>query len=365
MVNAGTHIRAAMAPYRILIVDDMATNRLVARSVLTHEGYVVEEARSGEEALLMISSNGYDAVLLDILMPEMSGFDVCEKIRTVLDLPLLPIIMLTSLGGADDVARALEVGGTDFIHKPFDSVELLARVKAAAEHKRLTDHLDDTESVLFALARMVEAKDLTTGDHCDRLAHMSVIFGEKLGCDYVELEALRRGGVLHDIGKLGIPDAVLLKPGALNDEEWDIMRQHPMIGARLCSALKTMQPTIDIIRSHHERWDGSGYPQGLKGEEIPLLARIFQLVDVFDALTSQRPYKKAYSVKKAIEIMQEECEKGFWNPELLAVFIELVESSPEMLKLPKSFVPDKSSSIFESIAAGLAMNAKELGSISR
>ena len=349
---------AVIAPYRVLIVDDMATNRLVAHSVLARYGFEVEEADSGERAITMLGERSYDAVLMDIMMPGMDGFDACRKIRHELELTLLPMIMLTSLSGADDVAKSMEVGANDFIHKPFNPVELFARVNAAVTHKRLTDRLDDTESVLFALARMVEAKDLTTGDHCDRLAHRSVAFGKKLGCKYEELEALRRGGVLHDIGKLGIPDAILLKPGALTDEEWVVMRQHPVIGARLCSALKTMQLTTDIISCHHERWNGSGYPKGLKGEAIPRLARIFQLVDVFDALTSTRPYKEAYSTEKAIGIMQAECEQGYWDPEFLELFIELIQAGAADLQLPGTYVSDKSSTIFESIAC-LGADAKK------
>jgi len=355
-----TPIHAVIAPYRVLIVDDMATNRLVAHSVLARYGFEVEEADSGERAIAMLAERSYDSVLMDIMMPGMDGFEACRKIRHELELTLLPVIMLTSLSGPDDVAKSMDVGANDFIHKPFNPVELLARVNAAVLHKRLTDRLDDTESVLFALARMVEAKDLTTGDHCDRLAHRSVVFGKKLGCKYEELEALRRGGVLHDIGKLGIPDAILLKPGALTDEEWVVMRQHPVIGARLCSALKTMQLTTDIISCHHERWNGTGYPKGLKGDAIPRLARIFQLVDVFDALTSARPYKEAFSTEKAIGIMQAECEQGYWDPELLALFVELIQGDAVDLQLPGTYAVDKSSTIFESIAC-LGADAKSNG----
>ncbi|MDQ6993028.1 MAG: response regulator [Mariprofundus sp.] len=337
--------------YCVLIVDDMATNRLVARSVLARKGFDVEEAGSGEQALAMLKERSYDAVLMDVMMPDMDGLEVCKKIRHELDLPLLPVIMLTSLSEPDDLAHAMAAGATDFIHKPFNPIELLARVNASVSQKRLTDRLDDTESVLFALARMVEAKDVTTGDHCDRLAHRSVIFGKKLGCDYDELEALRRGGVLHDVGKLGIPDALLLKKGPLSADEWTVMRTHPVIGAHLCSALKTMQLTTDIISCHHERWDGSGYPQGLKGEAIPRLARIFQLVDVFDALTAVRPYKAAFSREKAIDIMLNECAKGFWDPILLNSFIELLEGNDLLMELPHSYVEDKSAAIFDSIAS--------------
>lgn len=334
----------------VLIVDDLSTNRLLAKTLLQTRNVNVVEAECGEDALKLIEGHRFDVVLLDIMMPGIDGFETCRAIREKLGEQLLPVIMLTALDGSEDVANAMAAGANDFVHKPFNGVELLARLGAAVTHKRVTDTLDSTESVLFALARMVEAKDSTTGGHCDRLAHMGVVFGERLGCSYEELEALRRGGVLHDIGKLGIPDSVLLKPGKLTEEEWVVMRRHPTIGASLVSPLRTMQMTADIVRCHHERWNGSGYPDGLKGEGIPYLARIFQLVDAYDALRSDRPYKKAFSIAETLKIMQDERERGLWDPALMCVLANILNECPEALLLPENKKLDKSAVIFDDIA---------------
>jgi putative two-component system response regulator len=258
--------------------------------------------------------------------------------------------MITGSADQNDLVKSMRVGATDFMHKPYSPLELVARVSAAASHKRLLDQLDSAESLLFALARMVEAKDENTGDHCSRLAHGSVVFGTALGLNEEQLLALRRGGVLHDIGKLGIPDSILLKNGPLTDEEWVLMRQHTVIGARLCSGLNSMKLTVPIIRHHHERWDGSGYPDGLKGEEIPYLARIFQIVDVYDALASVRPYKPAWPHEKIIAAMEEETRKGWRDPELMAVFLDILHKRPEDLLLPENSV-DLGAQIFADIMA--------------
>lgn len=328
-------VRDGQTPYQVLVVDDMATNRTMVRAVLEPEGCVVVEAGSGEAALELLGEREFDAVLLDVIMPGMDGFEVCRHLRQELGLDLVPVIMLTSLGSPDDVAMGLESGATDFVTKPYNSIELVARVKSSVHQKRLTDRLDDTESVLFALARMVEAKDQDTRDHCDRLSHMAVVFGQALGCGFEELDALRRGGILHDIGKLGVPDSVLLKEGPLTDNEWTLMREHPVIGARLCQPLRTMGKTVDIIHYHHEKWDGSGYPEGLQGEAIPWLARIFQIVDVYDALTTARPYKAAFSREDALGILEEETAKGYWDPSLIERFLTIGRRMPERLELPE------------------------------
>lgn len=337
------------AAARILAVDDMATNRKLLSYVLKAPEYHVIEAAEGMQALEILRNESVDVVLLDVMMPGMDGFETCRRIREELGLTLLPVIMVTAMGNPDDVVRGMAVGADDYVTKPFNGVELLARVKAALERKRLTDRLDDTESVLFSLARMVEARDENTGDHCDRLAHMSVVFGKELGLAYDDLEALRRGGVLHDIGKLGIPDNILLKKGKLDADEWSIMKQHTVIGAALCSPLRTMQRTVDIVRCHHERWNGTGYPAGLAGEKVPLLARVFQIVDVYDALSSERPYKPAFPHEKVIGIMEQETVSGFWDPELMAAFLKILRERPEILQRPEQSEKDRSAHILEEI----------------
>lgn len=325
---------------KVLIVDDMATNRKLASYTLVKPEYDVVEAASGEAALDYLRNNAVDVVLMDLMMPGIDGFEATRRIRSELNLTLLPIIMLTTVDGSDAIARGMEAGADDYVTKPFNTIELKARVHAAVERKRLTDRLDDTETVLFSLARMVEARDHDTGDHCDRLAHISVIFGRTLQLPRDDLETLRRCGVLHDIGKLGIPDEILLKKGPLDPAEWEIMKQHVTIGASLCAPLRTMKNTVSIIRHHHEKWNGSGYPDGLAGEDIPLLVRIFQIVDVFDALSSSRPYKLAFSPERALEIMREETAKGYWDPELMAVFMDIVKNRPQDLVPPRQSRPD-------------------------
>ncbi len=333
----------------ILVVDDMATNRGLVKAVLSSNNYTFYEAESGEKALDMIESLNLDVILLDVMMPGLNGIETCEKIRQKDDFRLIPIIMLTSLDSPDSIADAMTSGATDYIIKPFNAIELQARVKAAINTKHLTDGLDDAESMLFALARLVEAKDRTTADHCDRLAHISVVLGKALNLEYDDLEALRRGGVLHDIGKIAIPDRILLKPDKLNEAEWKIMRQHPAIGAYLCSALRTMRSTVNIVRCHHEKMNGSGYPDGLVGDEIPYLARIFQVTDVFDALTSERPYKKPVSLDKVIQILEDETEKGYWDPVIVATFIAIIKNSPESLIIPKQSELARDAEIFHNI----------------
>lgn len=338
-------------PYKILAVDDEEYHLKLEKLILLPPEFEVSFARNGAEALSTIQQDDFDVVLLDKRMPGMSGDDVCRYIRQELGMKMLPIIMVTGSSSQEELEKSLLAGANDFVRKPYASMELIARVRSAANKKRLTDQLDDIESVLFALARMVEAKDKNTGDHCSRLEHMAEVFGEKLGLDHLQLLALRRGGVLHDIGKLGIPDSILLKNGSLTDDEWSVMRQHCEIGSQLCSGLKTMKLTVPIIQHHHERWDGSGYPAGLKGKNIPYLARVFQIIDIYDALAFERPYKKAFSREKIISIFKEETAKGWRDPELVERFLTLLNERPDDLVMPERREKDLGAKIFESITA--------------
>ncbi len=335
--------------YRILIIDDDGSQRRLEKEVLSAGAYRITEVEDGVQGLQILAREEFDVVLLDKCMPGIDGDQVCRKVRQELGLTLLPIIMVTGSDSDDEMQKSMQAGASDFVRKPFSTAELLARVNSAATHKRLTDQMDDAESLLFALARMVEAKDTNTGDHCSRLAHISVVFGTALGLDRSQLIALQRGGVLHDIGKLGIPESILLKPGPLNEREWVVMRQHTVIGEQICSGLQSMRATLPIIRSHHERWDGSGYPDGLAKEQIPFLARVFQIADIYDALSHKRPYKKAMGIEQVTGIMEMEVKKGWRDPELMAVFLDIVRNRPQDLQLPDEFQQDKASRIFESI----------------
>lgn len=341
-----------MSTFNILVVDDEPTQRQLIREILSSpqlNRYQVIEAGNGLEALEKLKTHNFDAVILDKRMPVMDGDELCRRIRDIPQQQLLPIVMVTGTNSMEELARSFKAGANDFVSKPYNPLELITRLDSAVRTKRLTDQLDGAESLLFALARMVEAKDETTGDHCTRLAHIGVVFGKELGLGDDELNALRRGGVLHDIGKLGIPDSILLKQGSLNDEEWVIMRQHTTIGAKLCESLTTMRLVVPIILHHHERWDGSGYPHGLAGKEIPLLARVFQIIDIYDALAAVRPYKAAFTPQKIIEIFNTETSNGWRDKELVEVFLNLLQTRANELIVPENRERSMDENIFESI----------------
>lgn len=340
-------------PYRVLAVDDDPLQRMLLAEVFSDPRYHVTVVDAGATALALLGEGDFDVVLLDRDMPGIGGEETCRRIRGELGLGLLPVLMVTGSGGTGDLAGSLRAGANDFIHKPYLPLELQARVDSAALRKRTTDQLDSAESLLFALARMVEAKDENTGDHCSRLSHNSVMLGQALGLSAAELLALRRGGVLHDVGKLGIPDAILMKPSSLDAGEWAVMRQHTVIGARLIEGLKSMRLTAPIVRHHHERWDGSGYPDGLAGEAIPLLARVFQVVDIYDALVYARPYKAPMSQAQALQTLADEAARGWRDPRIVAAFIDLARRHPDRLNQAADERDDLGSRLFRRISSSL------------
>lgn len=304
----------------VLVVDDDPGNRALLEELLGAQGYRVVTAPDGRRALEEFALVQPDLVLLDVMMPHLDGFAVCREIKQHTENRLTPVVLVTGLGAVEDRIRGLEAGADDFLSKPVDRSELLARVRSLLTLKAYTDELERAESVLFALARSIEAKDPYTQGHCERLSDSSAALGERLGLPAEHILALRRAGVVHDIGKVAVPDAILLKRGPLTEEEWKIMRQHPVVGERICKPLKSFRFVLPIIRHHHEKFDGSGYPDGLKGEQIPLTARVLQIADVYDALTTERPYKPALPTAHALETMQEEVQKGWWDPHLFAEF---------------------------------------------
>ncbi len=309
---------------RILVVDDQPEILDLLEGLLTPHGYHVVRARSGGEALEQVAKEPPDLILLDIQMPEPDGLEVCRRLKEDEKTRLIPIVMVTALGELESRVQALEAGADDFITKPFHRVELEARVRSLLKLKQFTDDLESAETVLFTLALAVEAKDPYTEGHCHRLAEYAVRLGRRLGLSSEYLTALRRAGFLHDLGKIAIPEAILLKPDPLDPAEWEMMRQHPIIGERICKPLGSLRLALAAIRHHHERWDGSGYPDGLRGEEIPLTARILQLVDVYDALVTDRPYHPALPPARALEVLQEEAEKGWYDPALVKEFIAMI-----------------------------------------
>lgn len=312
---------------KILLVDDESQNLEVLRRLMTRRGYDVLTASSGELALRSVVRNRPDLVLLDVNMPGIDGIEVCRRLKADPQTRLIPVVLLTTLTASEDRIRGIEAGADDFLSKPPVMAELEARVRSLMRLKRYTDELDSAESVILSLGLTIEARDPNTEGHCQRLAAYATALGGRLGLADEQLLALNRGGFLHDVGKIGIPDAVLLKAGRLTDAEYALMQQHTVIGDKLCSELRLLQDVRPIVRNHHERPDGSGYPDQLKGEEIPLLARILSVVDVYDALTTVRPYKAALPPAQALRELAEEAARGWLFEGIVGEFATLASQA--------------------------------------
>ncbi len=312
----------------ILVADDDENVREPLIEMLRLNCYRVIAVENGDQAYKVACSQPVDLVLLDVMMPGPSGFSVCRSIKIRPETRFVPVVLITGLASAEDRIRGIEAGADDFLHKPVKKEELLARVRSLVRLKRYTDELENAETVLCTLARSIEAKDPYTEGHCDRLSRYTVSLAEKIGASREDCNDLRRSGIVHDIGKVAVPEFVLLKPGPLDATERKIMEEHTIVGERICAPLKSFRNILPIIRSHHEKQDGSGYPDRLKGDEIPLTARILQTVDIYDSLTTDRPYRKALSTQKALEIMWEETSRGWWDADLVAALEGLLEESP-------------------------------------
>ena len=315
---------ASQAP-TILIVDDVDLNRRLLRATLKTAPYRILESKRPSEALSTLERERIDLVIVDFVMPEMSGPDFCRLLKTNRRTQLVPILMITNLQGPENEIAGIDSGADEFLTKPLKPALVRTRIRGLLRSKALVDSLDEAEAILFALAQSVEQRDKYTGKHCERLATYSLALGKALGLARQDQLALYRGGFLHDIGKVGIPDNILFKRGVLDDQEWQVMRMHTVRGEEICRPMKTLAPVLPIIRSHHERWDGSGYPDQLRGEAIPLLARILQVADIYDALTTARPYKPAFSHQHAVEVMLEETRRGWRDPELVSLFAEVTQ----------------------------------------
>jgi putative two-component system response regulator len=325
----------------VLVANDDQAARDVVEVMLRTHGYHVISATDGPQALAMLEQEPVDVALIDSVMPGQSGFAVCRAAKDRSVTRLTPIVLMTALGSAQDRIRATEAGADELLSKPVRKEELLARVKSLARIKRFTDELEGAEIVVFTLAASIEAKDPYTEGHCDRLSRFSVGLGERLGLSVDECNALRCGGVIHDIGKVAVPERVLLKPRPLDVHERELMEAHPVIGERICAPLKCFEQVLPIIRWHHERQDGSGYPDHLKGDQIPLTARVLQTVDIYDALTTDRPYRKALPMERAFEILRDEVRRGWWDGALVNEFEALLKEWPEdCVKQPAVMVLD-------------------------
>lgn len=314
---------------RILVVDDARENRTLLERLFTTQGYIVETAENGEVALDCIATSAPDIILLDVQMPGLDGFEVCRRIKNDPATRLIPVVLITGLSDRRSRIEGIDAGADDFVNKPFDAEELRARIRSLVRLKQFTDDLDSAESVILSLALTVEARDACTSGHCQRLARYATMLGAALKLGGEEIAALHRGGYLHDVGKIGIPDAVLLKPHKLTPAEYALMKDHTIIGDTLCGKLRSLSLVRPIVRHHHERLDGSGYPDRLRGSEIPLLAQIVGIVDAFDAITTNRPYRRAQPQRFAFEELRADAAQGLCSRDLVETFVQVIEQQPQ------------------------------------
>jgi putative two-component system response regulator len=302
---------------RVLVVDDEAPNRGLVRKVLEPLGYLVSEAGDGEEAVAAVQAQPPDLVLLDLVMPKMDGYAVLRVIKTDPRTRLIPVVMLTSHDQLVEKIRAVQVGVDDYLVKPFNISELTARVKSLINLKQFTDELEHASKVVESFAVCVESRDRYTGNHCKRLGAYGARVGKILGLNDDDIKILHLGGILHDIGKIAISDLILNKPGRLSPEEFELMKSHSSVGSDLLRPMRTLEKVFPLVRHHHEKLDGSGYPDKIGGGEIPLLVRITSVVDIFDALHTKRAYKEAFPMEKCLTILREEAAKGWWDRDVV------------------------------------------------
>lgn len=309
----------------ILIADDDGGSGPYLRALLEREGYRVRLVTTAGDALAASAAESFDLVLIDLLASQRTGYEVCRALKENPSTRLTPVVIVTGLSRRSDRLAGIEAGADDFILKPFDPELVQARVRSLITLKRYTDELESAEAIIVGLGATIEARDPLTQGHCERLATYATTFGRALALDEEQLGALHRGGFLHDIGKIAVPDRVLLKVGRLDDVEEQLMRAHPIIGDTLCAGLRSLKLVRPIVRHHHERLDGSGYPDGLRHAAVPLLAQIVSIVDVFDALTTARPYRLALPRERAYETLRDEARRGWRDPALVDVFIDLAQ----------------------------------------
>ena len=330
------------SPSNILIVDDDSRGRETLEAVLTGLGHNLHFSDNGLDALKQASALQPDLILLDVMMPGIDGFEVCRRLRADPLLADVPVVMTTALDDKASRLAGIEAGADDFITKPIDRMEIRARVntiirlnryrklmKQQADLLQAHHELQDAyEATLKGWVRALDFRDNETGDHSRRVTLLTVELARLMGINEDELVHVRRSALLHDIGKMAVPDYILHKPGPLTEAEWDIMRKHPQFAIEMLEPIEYLRPALAIPLNHHERWDGTGYPHGIKGEEIPLAARIFAVVDVWDALSSDRPYRKAWPYEKIVEHMRQQSGTHF-DPKVVTLFLQMMAGASQ------------------------------------
>ena len=320
----------------VLIVDDLASNLELIEAVFTSEGFNVVKAEHPRSAIDKFEHYTPDIAVVDVMMPEIDGFQLCQILKDMAGKNYFPVILLTALSDRTSRIKGIESGADDFISKPFDHKELVAKVRSLLKIKSLHDELEHSENIILTLAVALEARDPYTKGHSTRVGELSREFSAFIGLTPHDQELVRKAGLLHDIGKIGLSESLLLKPAPLSDEELTVIKQHPIIGEEICKPLHSLKAILPAIRHHHERWDGLGFPDGLKGTEVPVHARVLSIVDSFDAMLSERPYREGRSYKNVLELMNEEREMGQWDPQLLDYFIEMTAIMGEDILLHNS-----------------------------
>jgi putative two-component system response regulator len=315
---------------RILVVDDQASIAGLMSQLLSIRGYDVATAGNVDQAEAEVRRRLPDLILSDVMMPGRSGYDFCRSLKENPATRLIPFVLITGLSDSSDKVRGIEAGADDFLNKPVLAEELIARVKSLLRLKEFTDELETADSVLCTLGLIVEGRDPYTEGHCERLSVNAADLGRHLGMDEDSILALKRGGYLHDIGKIAVPDEILKKGSDLTSAEWEVMKLHPITGENICKPLHSLRLVLPIIRHHHEHSNGTGYPDGLTAADIPALPRVLQVVDVYDALRTARSYKPALSHEQAAQTMREEAHRGLWDPEIVAEYFSMLEQKRQV-----------------------------------
>lgn len=308
----------------ILIVDDIEAHLELMEAILIREGYNVQSTKDAYKAIQITENFSPDLAILDVMMPGMNGYDLCKRLKMISGRKFFPVILLTGLNQLEDKITGIEAGADDFFNKPFNSIELTTKIRSLIKLKRVQDELDHSEDIILTLAVAIEAKDPYTKGHSERVSDLSKRLAGFIGLSEGESIIIQKAATLHDIGKIGLKEEILHKKEPLHPEELELIRRHPIIGEEICKPLHSLKQILPGIRNHHERWDGKGYPDGLKGENIPIIARIINITDSYDALVSERPYRKKFDENEAMKLMKYQESSGQWDPWLIEKFVKMM-----------------------------------------